>query len=67
MDLESCWGRECKLGWGYNGDLNLLIPVQGEPLNVASGVGNVWNVWIYYSPMDLSSIDIFYRVSSLFA
>ena len=42
-----CYGRECKLGWGYNDPLDLLIPVQGEPLNVTSEAVNRWGYWVY--------------------
>ena len=64
MNWDYCWGCECKLGWGYNQGLNILIPVQGEPPNVRSTVKNQWD---YDWPTNLSSIDISYLVSSLFA
>ena len=64
MSDAQCWGRECKLGWGYNKDLNLFVSVQGEPPNVTSQVTNGWN---YNWPKNLSSIDISYQVSLLFA
>ena len=64
MSWNYCWGRECKPGWGYNEYLNLLIPVQGRPPNVTSEV-DCW--WGYDWPENLSSSDIFCKVSSLFA
>ena len=36
MSWIDCYSRECKLGWGYNESLNLLIPVEGQPVNVKS-------------------------------
>ena len=59
----ACWGRECKLGWGCNQDFKILIPVQGEPPNVTSEVGNGWERCL---PNNLSSIDISYEASLLF-
>ena len=59
----SCRGRECKLGWGYNENFKIFISVQGKPPNVTS---EDWNLWEYYLPKNLSSIDILYRVSLLF-
>ena len=60
---EECWGRECKLGWGWNRDLNLLIPVQGEPPNVTSEIKNEWGYW----PYNLSSNNLQHWVSFSFA
>ena len=54
----SCWGRECKLGWGYNQSLDLLIPVEEEaPLIISESV-NQWG----YEVCNLSSTDIYYSV-----
>ena len=61
--MDYCWGRECKLGWGYNENFKILIPIQENPPNVTSGVRNIWG----YDPKNLSSIDISYEVSLLFA
>ena len=60
---EAC-GRECKLGWGYNEYLNLLISVQGEPPNAKS---EVLNSWYYSTPSTVSSTDIERSVSFSFA
>ena len=60
--MDNIWGRECKLGWGYNKDLGLLIPVQGGPLNVTSEVRNIKS----YDIFSVSSINIQYWVSSSF-
>ena len=35
-----CYGRKCKLGWGYIKDLDLLVPIEGEPSNIISTVDN---------------------------
>ena len=59
-----CWGRECKLGWGWNEHLDLLIPVLGQPPNVTSGD---WNFWGYSAPSTVSSTDIERWVSFSFA
>ena len=63
--MSGTYGRECQLGWGWNEDLNLLIPVQGKPPGVASQVKNTWN----YSnwPSTMSSTHIECSVSFLFA
>ena len=47
MSWAACVGREFKLGWGWNQSLDLLIPVQGEPLNVTSEAVNQWEYWVY--------------------
>ena len=62
MSLSWTWGRECKLGWGWNQDLDVLIPVQGEPPNITSEVKNEWD----YSTWNVSSTDIECWVSVLF-
>ena len=55
-------GRECKLGWGYNHSLDLLIRVDGEATNVRS---EKWNLW-KYAVYSLSSNDIDNWVNFLF-
>ena len=40
MDWNPCYGRECKLGWGWNESLDILIPVEENPRNVTSEVVN---------------------------
>ena len=62
MSWGACYGRECKLGWGYNDPLDLLIPVQGESLNVASEPVNQWWYWVY----PLSSDRLVHWVGFLF-
>ena len=57
-----CWGRGCKLGWGYNSYLGLLIPVEKELTNVALETENYWG---YGCPLE--SIDIPDRVKFLLA
>ena len=54
MSGAPCVGRECKLGWGYNKSLELLIHVQGQPLNVTSQAVNQW----WYLVWDLASDDL---------
>ena len=61
--MGNTWGRECKLGWKYNWDFGLLIPVQGKPLMVTSEINNRWE---YYRPFSLSSTDIHFKVNFLF-
>ena len=55
-----CWGRECKLGWGYNEDMSLFIPVEEEPPDVISETGDDWG---NCSPSAFSLTDIPYWVS----
>ena len=47
------WGRDCKLGWGWNESLGLLIPIEGESCNVKSETQNRWG----YNVSSLSSTD----------
>jgi len=54
MSWELCSGRECKLTWGWNQSLNLLIPVQGQPLHVTSEPVNQWLYWVW----DFASDDL---------
>ena len=72
-----CYGRKCKLGWGYIKDLDLLIPIEGEPLNIISTAddeselnGNfsssVANKRWSSSDYSLSTTNIPYWVSLLF-
>ena len=63
MTWADCWNHECKLGWGWNEDLNLLIPVEGEPLNVTSETENKWE----YFHIPVSSTNIQCWVSFLLA
>ena len=65
MGWDWTWGRECKLGWGWNEDLDLLIPVKGKPPNVKSQGWNYW--WDFCRPYIVSSTDIQCWVSFLFA
>ena len=53
-----CYGRECKLGWGYNQVFDQLIPVKGEP-NVTLNIANKPWCNVY----NLTSADVEYRVS----
>lgn len=46
MSYQLCLGRDCKLGWGYNKSLDLLIPVKEEPLDVTWKVKNTWEFFI---------------------
>jgi len=46
MSYQLCLGRDCKLGWGYNKSLNLLIPVKKEPLDVTWKVKNSWEYFV---------------------
>ena len=57
------WGRECKLGWGWNESWNYLIPVEGEPPNVTSASIKTWD----RSAQLLSPTDIQCWVSFLFS
>ena len=37
--MTSYWnllGRECKVGWGYNGATDQIIPFEGDPPNLQS-------------------------------
>ena len=63
MDCTWCWGRECKLGWGYNQDLDKLVPVTGIPPNISPCVTN--DTFDHIS--DLSSNDIYECVRFLSA
>ena len=49
-----CFGRQCKLGWGYNAFFDHLIPIEGEPLNITSETKYYWN----YPVIDLLSMTI---------
>ena len=60
--MPDAWGRECKLGWGYNKSLYLVVPVEGEPPNVTSEIRDHWEHWIY----NLSSTDVYHWVSFSF-
>ena len=42
-----CWGCNCKVGWGYNDSLDLLIPVEEAPPNFTSIVTNdiICGIW----------------------
>ena len=62
MNWEWCWGRECKLGWGYDESLGLLIPIEEDNPNVTSEVENKW----HYDVSRSSSNDIPYWVSLSF-
>ena len=53
--MNYCYGRECKLGWGYNEPMNRLVPVDEEPLNVTSEINNVFKHFDFQSP--LTSMD----------
>ena len=61
--MSNTLGRECKLGWGWNRDLGVLIPVQGQPPNVTSQGCSEWG----YYPYTVSSTDIQCWVSFSFA
>ena len=56
-----CHGRECKLGWGYNESLDLLIPVEDHISTVISEVKNE----SFYEANSISSDDILYSVRFL--
>ena len=58
--MNFVWGRECKLGWGWNESLEVFVPVQGGFPNVTS---ETKNEWVYYIPKKLLSADIGYQVS----
>ena len=58
--MPDTWGRECKLGWGYNEDLRTLITVEGES-KVTPETKNQW----WYHVWNISSTDIEYWVSFL--
>ena len=62
MNWCPCYGRECKLGWGWNQSLDLLIPVQGQPLNVTSEAADLQ----VYCAFNLSSDILLYWASFLF-
>jgi len=48
-----CWGRNFKIGYGYNYSLGLLIPMEGTPL-----ITELWNLESSsYYISDLSSTD----------
>ena len=47
MSWWGCYGRECKLGWGWNESLNRLISVEREPRNITSGALNKWEYFFY--------------------
>ena len=57
MAWMACDGRECKPGWGYNRDLDLLVPVEETPLNIVSE--NINQISYYVSR--LSSTSFLYR------
>ena len=58
------WGRECKVRWGWNEDLNLLVPLEDKTLNLTSKIKNEWGhpYWLFY----LSSTDSLCWASFLF-
>ena len=62
MGWWDCDGRECRLAWGYNQSLDLLIPVQRQPLNVTSEPVNRW----WYEVWDFSSDNFLSWASFLF-
>ena len=62
MDWKYCFGRECKLGWGYNASLHLFIPAEERP-GVTSEVENYWTCSF---PSSSSLSDISTLVSFLF-
>ena len=55
------FGRECKLGWGYNESLDRLVPVEGKPNNIALNIDSEWRYYVY----NLSSTNIVFSVSFL--
>ena len=58
MVWKDCGGRECKVGWGYNEHLDVLISV--EPNSpVKSTTKNDWQYFIY----DVSATSVPYFVS----
>ena len=59
--MSFAWGSDCKLGWGYNNSLDLLIPIEGNPLSLAAEDMNDWE----YSIHKLSYNTIVYWVSFL--
>ena len=61
MSWRSCFGRKCKLGWGYNESYFRLIPVEGTPCNITSEVANQLGYYVFA----LSSKDPIYLVSFL--
>jgi len=58
MRLELCFGRKCKLGWGYNKPFSQLIPIERDSHIVTLKVQNPWE----YSVYDLSSNKILYWI-----
>ena len=56
--MPCTWGRECKLGWGYNESLERLIPVEVEASDIKSETCNLWKCSVRSS----SSTNIRYWV-----
>ena len=52
MAYQLCLGRTCKLGWGYNEPLNLLIPIKEEPQDITWKVKNNWEYFVYSFSVD---------------
>jgi len=61
MTTRDCYGRECKVGWGYNKGLNKLIPAEDEYSGITSEVKKE-EYYVY----DFSLEDIYYPVIFLF-
>ena len=60
--MPCTWGRECKLGWGYNESLERLIPVDVE---VSDSKPETWSSW-ECSVRSASSTYVRYWVSFWF-
>ena len=64
MSEHWCFERECKLGWGYNQSLDLLIPIEGKPPGIKLEEKNEWDY--LRRSCNLSSTKIYDSVSFLF-
>ena len=67
MPKTDCYGRECKLGWGYNKSLNHLIPVQEKPPTVTTRAWDLkgYNVSNVMSTEIENWVLLYYRINSL--
>ena len=62
MSWWPCYGRKCKLGWGWNESLHQLIPAKGRSLDITSETLNTCEYRVY----NLSSDHLVCWASFLF-